>query len=233
MAQITGGTVSVEDGLKKQEEYAPPRKVIVVLNFTVAEGEDYASTFDIASHAATNRVYSLLHGKAFVTTVAQEPTGVEQGAGVHTEAGTEGAPPKRRRRTAAEIAAAAGASQSGNAGGAQTSDEDPTGNEAHTIHLPDETPKDPADIGGDEFDIEPAAEESFDIEPDASDEPVTDADLNAAVQKKNAEITNPNAIRTLIGTYNPDPKAAFQLRQIPAAKRAEFLTKLSALTKAA
>lgn len=227
MAQVTGGTVSVEDGLKKQEEYAPPRKVIVSLNFQVAEGEDFQATFDLASHAATNRVYSLLHGKPFVTTIG-EPTGA-----LHEPDAADGAaPPKRKRRTAAEIAAA-GAPNTGGSGGARTSDEDPTGNEAHTIHLPDET-KDPADIGGDEtFDIEPAVEESFDIEPDAGSEDITDADLNNAVQKKNAEIANPNAIRALIGTYNPDPKAAFQLRQIPAAKRAEFLTKLGELKKVA
>lgn len=228
MAQVTGGTVSVEDGLKKQEEYAPPRKVVVLLNFQVAEGEDFQATFDLASHAATNRVYSLLHGKPFVTTLAQEPTGA-----LHEPEPAAGEPPKRKRRTAAEIAAAAaGASQSGSAGGAQTSDEDPTGNVENVIHLPDE-----AAIGEDDFSIEPAetqtpVEEIFDIEPDAGED-VTDADLNNAVQKKNAEIANPNAIRALIGTYNPDPKAAFQLRQIPAAKRAEFLTKLGELKKAA
>jgi hypothetical protein len=227
MAQVTGGTVSVEDGLKKQEEYAPPRKVIVVLNFQVAEGEDYQSVFDAASHAATNRVHSLLHGKPFVTTVAQEPAGVEQPASETT------APkPPRKRRTAAEIAAAGGVQTSTGSGGGQTSDEDPTGNVENVIHLPDE-----GAVEDDTFDIEPEpeapAEESFDIEPDAGAEDITDADLNNAVQKKNAEIANPNAIRALIGTYNPDPKAAFQLRQITAAKRAEFLKKLGELKKAA
>jgi hypothetical protein len=220
MAQVTGGTVSVEDGLKKQEEYAPPRKVQVILTFAVAEGEDYQSVFDAVSHAATNRVHSLLHGKPLVSTVAQEP------------AAGEATPPKRKRRTAAEIAAA-GASPIGSDGGAQTSDEDPTNNEENVIHLPDE-----GAVEDETFDIEPAAEaaaeESFDIEPEpAAGEEITDADLNSAVQKKNAEIANPNAIRALIGGYNPDPKQAFQLRQIPAAKRAEFLSKLNALTKAA
>lgn len=228
MAQVTGGTVSVEDGLKKQEEYAPPRKVQVILNFAVGEGEDYQATFDLVSKAASNRVHSLLHGTAIASVQAAAAPEAEAPA-------AEGAtPPKRKRRTAAEIAAA-GASQTGNAGGAQTSDEDPTGNVENVIHLPDEGAVD----GGedDTFDIEPepetVAEESFDIEGDAGGEPVTDADLNSAVQKKNAEIANPNAIRALIGGYNPDPKQAFQLRQIPADKRQEFLTKLGALTKAA
>lgn len=231
MAQITGGTVSVEDGLKKQEEYAPPRKVRVDLNFTVAEGEDYQSVFDAASHAATNRVHSLLHGKPFVTTVAQEPTAGEPTSGEDAAPAT-----RRKRRTNAEIEAdnaknAAGRSQNGSGGVGQTSDEDPTDNEANVIHLPDEAAM------GDDFDIEPepetATDDNFDIEPEAGDDPITDADLNSLVQKRNAEIANPNAIRALIGSYNPDPKSAFQLRQIPAAKRGEFVAKLNALTKAA
>lgn len=231
MAQVTGGTVSVEDGLKKQEEYAPPRKVRVDLNFAVAEGEDFQAIFDLASEAATNRVSALLNGTA-IRVVA--------GTAAETPASPPAPAARKTRRTAAQIAAddaakAAGHSPSGSAGGAQTSDEDPTGNEANVIHLPDEGAVD----GGDTFDIEPEpetpAEESFDIEPDpaAGGDPITDADLNSAVQKKNAEIANPNAIRTLIGTYNPDPKSAFQLRQIPADKRGEFIAKLNALTKAA
>lgn len=226
MAQVTGGLVSIEDGLKKAEEYAPPRKVRVELSFAVSENEHFGEIFAIVSEAATNRVHSLLHGTPLV---AVQPV---------AETPAAGEPARRVRRTKAQIEAdeaarKAGASPSGESGEGQTSDEDPTANEENVIHLPDETPAE------DDFDIEPAAEapaeESFDIEPEPATggDPITDADLNSAVQKKNAEIANPNAIRGLIGGYNPDPKQAFQLRQIPADKRAEFLTKLAALTKAA
>lgn len=220
MAQVTSGLVSVEDGIKKPEEYAPPRKVRVELSFSVGENEAYQDIFDTVSQAASNRVASLL---------GQKPVVVEPAEAAETPA------PKRRRRTAAEIAEA-GAKANGGSGGAQTSAdpasmEDPTGGEETVIHLPDETPEDES------FDIEPAAgepeDESFDIEPAGSPDPISDGDLNSAVQKKNAEIANPNAIRTLISSYNPDPKSAFQLRQIPADKRGEFIAKLAALTKAA
>jgi hypothetical protein len=225
MAQVTGGLVSIEDGIKKAEEYAPPRKVRVELSFGVGEGETFETIFDTVSQAAANRVASLLGGTAL--NVVAGPT-------ADTPAGE---PQRRTRRTKAQIEAdeaarKAGASQTGDAGGVQTSD-DPTDGADPVIHLPDETAED-------DFSIEPEpetpAEESFDIEPAAEDpkaEAITDADLNSAVQKKNAEIANPNAIRALIGGYNPDPKSAFQLRQIPPEKRPEFLTKLGALTKAA
>lgn len=231
MAQITGGLVSVEDSKPHSNDEYGRKKVRVDLSFAVGEGEDYTTTFDLASEAATNRVTALLNGvslRAVGGTTAEAPASPPAPAA------------RKTRRTAAQIAAddaakAAGHSPSGSAGAGQTSDEDPTANEANVIHLPDEGAVD----GGDDFSIEPEpetpAEESFDIEPDpaAGGEPITDADLNSAVQKKNAEIANPNAIRALIGGYNPDPKQAFQLRQIPADKRGEFIAKLNALTKAA
>lgn len=227
MAQITGGLVSIEDGTKKQEEYAPPRKVRVDLTFTVGEGEDYSTTFDRASEAASNRVASLL---------GQKPS-VVQTLAPATEANEATSPPapRRTRRTNAQIEAdnaakAAGASQTGNAGGEQTSDDPASldlGDGGGAIQLPDQTGgDDPAAIGGgdEDWSAPPAQEDA---------KPVTDADLNSAVQKKNAEIANPDAIRALIGAYNPDPTQPFQLRQIPAESRGEFLTKLAALTKAA
>lgn len=231
MAQITGGLVSVEDSKPHSNDEYGRKKVRVDLSFAVGEGEDYTTTFDLASEAATNRVTALLNG------VSLRAVG---GTTAETPASPPAPAARKTRRTAAQIAAddaakAAGHSPSGSAGVGQTSDEDPTANEANVIHLPDEGAVD----GGDDFSIEPEpetpAEESFDIEPDpaAGGEPITDADLNSAVQKKNAEIANPNAIRALIGGYNPDPKQAFQLRQIPADKRGEFIAKLNALTKAA
>ena len=78
-----------------------------------------------------------------------------------------------------------------------------------------------------------AGEVNFDL-PEVTDTSteITDADLNSHVQKKNAEIANPTAIRELIATYKTDPKKAFQLREIPQEKRQEFLDKLAELKKA-
>lgn len=59
---------------------------------------------------------------------------------------------------------------------------------------------------------------------------ITDEDLNSAVTKKNATLADPPKIRTLIGTFNPDPTKVFQLKQIAPAQRADFLAKLEALT---
>lgn len=223
MAQVTSGLVSIEDGLKRAEEYAPPRKVRVELSFGVGEGENYEAIFDTVSQAASNRVQSLLHGPAIsaVTSAAAE-------AG--EPASPPATPPKRTRRTAAQIEAdkaALLASETGASGDAPTSD-DPAaigGDDLTTAKVAD--PADLSDLS--EFDVRPTEAPSG----GASPAPVTDADLNSAVQKKNAEISDPNAIRALIGGYNPDPTQVFQLRQIPADKRGEFLTKLAALTKAA
>lgn len=61
--------------------------------------------------------------------------------------------------------------------------------------------------------------------------PITDADLHSAAQKKNGEIKNPLAIRTLVSTFRPaGSNVAFQLAEIPQARRQEFLDKLAKLT---
>lgn len=68
----------------------------------------------------------------------------------------------------------------------------------------------------------------FEVEPEAT---ITDADLNKAVQAKNAEISSPPKIKALIATFNPDPTKPFALAQIKAEQRADFLAKLEKLTK--
>lgn len=234
MAQITGGLVSVEDSKPHSNDEYGRKKVRVDLSFAVGEGESYEATFDLASEAASNRVTALLNGVSLRVVAAA--TG---------DAATAAEEPKTRtRRTKAQIAAdaeaarkAAGSSDNPPANAPAASGEelpdDPTDGEEHVIHLPDETelpdgeelPDDATALEDDEFTVQPdpPAEEA---------KPITDADLNAAVQRKNADLAAPDIIRKLIATYNPDPKQVFQLRQIPAEKRAEFLTKLAALKKA-
>lgn len=233
MAQVTGGLVSVEDGKKAAEEYVPARKVRVDLSFSVGEGEDYAATFDMVSRAASNRVHALLHGTAIASVLDGAPDATAPTA-------------TRTRRTKAQIEADNAAAKAKDPAAVE---EDPTGGQEHVINLPDQSAKDPAAIeddagepaassggagGGAQTSDDPAAiGDEWDVQPEAPATAVTDADLNSAVQKKNGELEAPNLIRELIGSYNPDKTKPFQLRQIPAEKRAEFLNKLGALKKPA
>lgn len=218
MAQITGGLVSVEDSKPHSNDEYGRKKVRVDLSFAVGDGEDYGQVFDLASEAASNRVLSLLNGTALRVVT----TGGENLAGNGTTDG-EPAPARKRRRTAAEIAADNALALAAH----------PKGDPASMVDDEPPAPEDdPANVGGDEP-KDPAGLDDFSIEPEETgDEPITDAALNAAVQRKNAELGDPEAIRAVIKLYNPDPTKAFQLREIPQDKRAEFITKLGGLTKA-
>lgn len=229
---IDGGTVSYEDGAKAAEEYAPARKVRVELNWSVPEGTSNSlEILERVADAARNQVHRLLGASpAVLATVAGQPA-----ANAAAPAAT------RTRRTKAQIEADKAAA--GNADPAAVS-EDPTAGEEHVVHLPDQsnggsaggaqTSGDGADMS--EFDVEPegngADMSEFDVAPEPAKE-ITDADLNSAVQKRNGELGAPQLIRDLIGSYNPDKSKPFQLRQIPAAERAGFMSKLAGLQKPA
>jgi hypothetical protein len=212
MTQITGGSVTVEDGIKKAEEYTPPRKVSVTLTFGVEEGGDHQAIFDLASEQASTRVAKLL-GKS-IDFAARN--GSDDAA-----ASNETKPATRKRRTAAEIAADAALAAVAHPKGTEGAAKDPAAVDDFEIEPEPSETQTPAD----DFAIEPEPEPEGDAE-------ITDAALNAAVQRKNAELSDPEAIRGLIKQYNPDPTKAFQLREIPQTKRAEFITKLGGLTKA-
>jgi len=53
---ISGGRVQIEDGIKKTEDYAPPRKALVEIRFEVPEGADGAAM----SHAAAEQAQATL-----------------------------------------------------------------------------------------------------------------------------------------------------------------------------
>lgn len=57
---ITNGVVSIEDGTKAAEEYAPARKVKVEFSFVVPEGGDATLAANLASEAADAKVNELL-----------------------------------------------------------------------------------------------------------------------------------------------------------------------------
>jgi hypothetical protein len=208
MGQISNITVRASDGIKTAD-YAPP-KLYDITAIIIPTDDDNVDQLLTDTLARINRA-----GQAYLTgrVTAPAATGGSDPAAVEETPAT----PRRKRRTAAEIAADEAL--------------------ARAAHPKGETPKDPAAVGDDDFQIEgetPAegGEDDFAIEPETADEEITDAALNAAVQRKNAELSDPEAIRGLIKQYNPDPTKAFQLREIPQTKRAEFITKLGGLTKA-
>lgn len=239
MAQINGVTVRFSDGIKTAD-YAPPRLYDITANVALEAG-DHAETVILEALTLIRRAGSAaLKGQTSYEVKPPADAGL-----VEEPASPPAEQPRRVRRTKAQIEAdekakrdASASSSGAPAGGANTaagssadaaaSLDDPTDGDENVIHLPDETDdaaalEDEEDNGLSEFDV-PA--------PEPAGEPVNDADLASAVTKKNGEINNPDAIRELIGSYNPDPTKPFQLRQVPADKRQEFLGKLAALKKA-
>lgn len=67
---INGGTISVEDGIKAKEEFAPARKVKVELSFSVPEGADGAAFMHGVARVADAKVASMLGRTAPAETVA-------------------------------------------------------------------------------------------------------------------------------------------------------------------
>lgn len=232
MAQITGGKVSVEDSKPHSNDEYGRKKVLVELSFAVGDGEEYEAVFDLASEAADNRVRALLDGVS-----------------LRTVGGTDASPPalgdkpKRIRRTNAQIAEdnARRASAQG-----QNSETASSTTEASELALPNTGGSDDAASLDDGLTLpgeEPAledddaaslGEEDWNV---GGEEPepvnITDAELTSAVTRRNGELKDPELIRSLIATYNPEPTKPFQLRQIAADKRAGFLKALAELKKSA
>lgn len=224
---IISGTVSVEDGTKtieKADQYDVSRKVRVELTFSVEDGQDAAATLDYAAQLASQQVARQL-GRAVPDVSSPGPQPAPP-----AEAGT------RARRTKAQIEADNAAKAAGS--GATVADPAVVIADASVISDPDvaahiEENKPAADasaVVSDEIMSDDAGDEEWSTEVVADTAaPITDAELNDAVQKKNGELKDPPKIRGLIGSFNPDPTKVFQLREVPIERRAEFLAKLAEL----
>lgn len=231
MQIVTGGIVSIEAGVKKNEEHAPPRKVRVELHFTLPEGTVDAQPFiDGVAAQADTKVRELLYGKIMTATevlagrtkpTPQQASSAATQEAVLTAAEPKKGPPRTTGKTKTELAEAAGL---------------PTTETVHTKAKPDEddelnapapkkteAAKEPSDDLGD---LLGEAEKPVEI---------TDADLNKHVQTKSAEYREANdatgnvKIRELVATYNPDKAKQFVLREIPQGERAGFVAKLKAM----
>jgi hypothetical protein len=233
---ITGGTVSVED-CKKHEgypdpQYAPTRKVRVELIFTVPEGADGQPYLDGTAAQANAKVAELLGnkppatvaaGKATTAPAATPPSTPAPGSKAALEGellakGATAADLGREPQQAAKAPRAPRKAQTPPAGGAQA--------EAPKADPDDLTASEPAAVQ------EPASDGLDDLlgEP-AKDEPISDLELNTAVQKVNATLKAPAVIRKLLQEFNPDPVKYPQivLAQVPQERRHEFLAMLKEL----
>lgn len=223
MTIITGGVVSVEDGRKAAEEYAPPRKVRVELRFDNPpenSGEDADKLIKAVGLLASSNVAALLGQKATAVPYTPGPRQAEPGPSL------TGA----KAKTPEEIATA-DALKAASAAKVHP-DKPPTGKKvakapvAEPDPVLDGTPA-PAAVSDDISDLtgEPAKE-------------ITDADLNSATGKKNAALGaaaqkagvqySPAKIRALVEGFGPEGKK-ITLKEIPQGKRQEYLDKLAEL----
>lgn len=214
---LTGGIVSVEDGTKKSEEYAPPRKVRVELHFALPEGTSDGQMFlDAVAAQADAKVRQLLMG----TTAAPKPADAP-------------------RRGPGRPAADPKPEQYGKSQGIEAlkTDKDKLA-EAAGVGAPvtgKEAPKpemkpDPAAIMDDETAAVVEEEDSFSVPAVEEVKPISDEELNSSVGKKNATLNKPPMIRDLVATFKPEGwTKQFTMRDIPQAQRPDFLKKLSEL----
>lgn len=205
--QITGGSVTVEDGLKAKEEYAPARKIAVTLNFSTPEGGDGIALLDFVSAVANGRQLALLHGKA--------PAPAEATAKLETPAPDTAKVKTTRAKTLVVPA--------------EKTKDDLAREAGVLVDDLDEAPKKAA--------VAEEKDELADLLGDTPAVVVSDAELGKAAQEKNGDMKGkagwaPEKIRELVGTYvqvDGKPKPGAKLQEIPQAQRSDFLKVLKAL----
>lgn len=211
---ITNGTVTIEDGKKKSEEYAPARKVSVSISFSVDEGADSDTILSQAGDLANQHVSRLLTKNAApVNAIATATAAVAE----------KPAAPKKEKapaKTKADLAKEANVPATDTVHKAATDEE-----------LLEDEPTITADGKVVEDDLNDLNDLLGDLLGDSAPTPITDLELANAVQKKNAERKEadpnwaPAKIRDVISEYSGGKR----VNDIPAAKRAEFLKKIEAL----
>lgn len=209
---LTGGIVFVEDGTKKSEEYAPPRKVRVELHFTLPEGADDGAGqrfLDAVASQADTKVRELLGQKP---AVAAAPKAAPGFIVKPVDA------PKTDKDKLAEAA------------GLVDKKEPPKKGPGRPPKEPDAPKPDPAAIVDDETSAVVEEEDPFSVPAAEEVKPISDEELNSSVGKKHAVLGKPPLIRDLVATFKPEGwTKQFTMRDIPQEKRADFLKKLSEL----
>jgi hypothetical protein len=199
---INSVTVRVSDGIKTAD-YAPPKLYDLTAIVESPAADDLDKTIDMLVAA----------GDRFL---GRKPATVQ--TTIHQTA-DEAAPAAAAKKTRAKPADKAPVKDP------MAVEEEATGHPGPAPSTQGPAKADPMaiddDLGGEADDWETGGEEVV--------EEITDDDLNKATQQKNSTLGDPKKIRDLINSYNPDKTKTFQLRQIPADKRGEYLTKLKAL----
>lgn len=221
---ITGGIISLEDGIKAKEEFAPARKARVELHFDIPEGSDHDVHVQGVSDLARAHLHRILHNTA--APVVAHIAAAQPAALVEVPKETAAA---KKARLAAEKAAGAPA--------------DKTKADLEREQL-EELQAAGKGTAADELDEKPAAkthavekDELADLLGDTAPTPVTDQELGKAAQEKNGKMKSvvgwsPERIRELVGKFvlvDGKPKAGAKLQEIPAAQRHDFLAQLDAL----
>ena len=218
MTQITEIRVLIGDGIKKNEDYTPPRKAEVELKAAIAEGADAEKALDYLRKLADNKVNEIL-GRA--PKKSEPAVGQAQGGSPPLPAQT---PPTAEPAsdTAAKEAYAVKAN-----GPAEPIVEKPKRGRPPKVQAAAEPEKPAADpIFGD---AETAPVEEVKAVPE-----ITDVTLNQKCQAKakaKAGTTEHaaaiSAVHKLIAKYAGPPPA--NLRMIPKEKRQAFLDELDAI----
>lgn len=247
--RIVGGLVSVEDGVKSAIEYAPARKVRVDLSFDVAEGSDARVALEHTAILANAQVRALLHQAPDVSSVRAEAAlaaadkasvEIENSADHPADAAIALAvaiheEKKRTRRTKAEMEAARAVEIT-----AVTETAPSAVSMADPSAIEDDRPQTGSSAqstGADQTEVNAASSATADLSSidgidditTAADPVITDADLNAAVQKRNGVIQSPTKIKELIALFRIGT-GPFQLSMIAQAQRRDFLDRLEKLT---
>lgn len=215
--KIAGGAVSYEDGTKKNEEYAPPRKVRVELRFDLDDGDDADAVLAKVSGLAQMRVFVLLNSDPTKTgptvPAAAEPA---KQPGTRAKKAPETAPAGKPPVVQSK---------------ASLSDPDPT---AVTVEEPVQTGDNMKSASVAAADAASVTVDEFADDGAAPAKEITDKELHEAMTRKAGEIGGAVPIKALVGSYRPAGHTGqFASNSIPQAKRAEFLAKLKELKAAA
>jgi hypothetical protein len=205
MTTITGGTISVEDGKKANEEFAPARKVRVELNFDIPQGaNDHDAQVGAVGVLASSHVAKLLGTVAAVAVIKPVASGP----------------------TKADLANAAGVGEAAVAAATVAPKKAGARKPAPPVAATTTPAADPAAV------VE-EAEEDFSVPAEELAKEISDKELHEACGRKNSELKNPVLVREVIARFKPaGHQGAFQVIQIPQASRAKFLAELAAVKAA-
>jgi len=211
--KITGGMVAFEDGLKKPEEYTPPKKARVELRFDVEDGQDPQIVLNYAHASAVAKVHEMLHGVAPKAAAA--------------------APAPSQPASSPAQAEAVAKPKTGPKVGANKNSRTKADLEAEMLAAAAKPAPAPVveDDSVDNIDVV-EDDDMSDILGEAPPAPITDKELSDACVAKADKMKSvagwePKKIRGLIEKYTGAPGK--HNREIPAAKRPEFLKELDAL----